>query len=774
MAASTGPNLVTSGLAFNIDSFKYNSLSLGEKIWTTNDGNNRIGNITSSITFNTSLGVVAFDGSASIDYGNFLPVLTNSDITVEAWVYPTATGGQKCILSQSTNSGSWQFNLSYSFSGTWRWETPGGSLQDAATYPINNWYHVVGRVVSGVSTIWVNGVQTTSGSGALSSSATTHTFQIAKFNGALTSFIGNIQAVRIYTRALSDLEIQQNYRAFYGRTFEPVSFPALTTTLAIASKSIVVNVAETGFIPVTSSGGYNKVVWTVGPTLPTGLALFPGTGSISGIPTSLLFSTAYTLIATDAIGQVSSKTFSFAVNPVVLTTTLDSATVSTFPNVTQNVKPVSAAGGFGTLSYSISPSLPSGLNLNTASGFITGSYNTTINQSYTVTVTDQATPTPQTSNKAFTLAIITPPALLTTLVQASYSFGNGAQISATQPVVASGGVPPYTYAVNTVLPAGILFNTTTGVISGTPTAGLASTSFTVTATDASLQTSAKSFSITVSSYAAAISTTNLYAHWDFALTTDAVNTSYTTNGTAFSGGISGSSFGAVSSTPSMTYNAGSTSHPMTVQQTASGRKYVRFSTLSPTTTYPTQGLGSRLQSGGNAWPNITGLSIGYTLFAAFRIRSPQNTWNRPHRLRLEGFNFDFNGLIFFWNSSGTPNDLNYVNYTNASLNANPSFGGVTRAISTTTDVYTECVSVIGTTVRVTFWNGTTYTFYTGAINTPAYGTVADANRTYEIRDNFYWNGGPALDYFEGGVYSVALTQAEQLAVCTGLRDKWTT
>lgn len=512
MATSTGPNLVTSGLVFNIDSFKYANFNIGAKTWTTAVGGNIAGTISGTPTWSTSTGAMAFDGSTSVSYGNFLPVLTNSDITVEAWVYPTATSGQKCILSQSTNSGSWQFNLSYCFSGTWRWETPGGSLQDAGTYPVNNWYHVVGRVISGVSTIWVNGVQTTSGTGALSSTTTTHEFQIAKFNGALTSFIGNIQAVRIYTQALSDAQVYQNYLSFRNRVYEPVAFTALTTTLAIATKSIVVNVAQPSFTPVTSSGGYNGVGWTVGPTLPTGLALYSGDGSISGIPTALLSTTSYTLTATDAVGQVSSKTFSFAVTPVALTTTLDTATVSTYPNVIQNVKPVSAAGGFGTLTYSISPSLPSGLNLNTASGFITGSYNTTINQSYTVTVTDQATPTAQTSNKAFTLSITAAPALSTTLAQASYSFEVGLQITAFQPVTASGGVPSYTYAVSPVLPAGILFNTTTGFISGSATSTSALASYTVTATDRALQTSAKAFNITVTA------STALYAFTSFSFT----------------------------------------------------------------------------------------------------------------------------------------------------------------------------------------------------------------------------------------------------------------
>jgi hypothetical protein len=445
MSGVTGPNLVTSGLVFNIDSFKYNSFDLGQKVWTSNDGNNRTGNVTGALSLNTTSGAVTFDGSSSISYGNFLPVTTGSNVTVEAWVYPTTTGGQQSIISLSTNLSEWQFNLSWSFSGQFRWETAGGSFNDPNIYPINAWYHVVGRVNAGTSSLWVNGINTLSGSGALSNSSTTHIFSIAKFTGGLSQFTGGIRAVRVYNRALSDSEIQQNYRAFNSRAFETVVFPALTTTQLVSSTSINANQFAT-VTPISYAGGYRTVTYTISPALPAGVVINASTGIISGTPTALSSAITHTITATDAIGQTSSKTLNLTVAALPLTTVLNIA-----PDITLNQQtfnqyfPITPSGGFGTYTYSIS-ALPAscGASLNTTTGLLTLSPTAGLSTTVvTVTVQDQAG---QSSSKSFNLTVLAvsaDPQTITTSVPYSY---NGLTQSFTVPagiywirVTANGG-----------------------------------------------------------------------------------------------------------------------------------------------------------------------------------------------------------------------------------------------------------------------------------------------------------------------------------------------
>ena len=120
--------------------------------------------------------------------------------------------------------------------------------------------------------------------------------------------------------------------------------------------------------------------YSVSPALPAGLSLNATTGIISGMPTTAVTSTGYTVTA----GQVGclqvTRTFTFAVttnascvalvfaNPVA-----PNAYIGTPYSFSANVIAVSGA----TIIYSVSPALPAGLSLNATTGLITGTPTTT-------------------------------------------------------------------------------------------------------------------------------------------------------------------------------------------------------------------------------------------------------------------------------------------------------------------------------------------------------------------------------------------------------------
>lgn len=134
-----------------------------------------------------------------------------------------------------------------------------------------------------------------------------------------------------------------------------------------------------------------------------------------------------------------------------------------------------SSGGSGTVTWAIvGGSLPTGLSLSGAT--ISGTPTTSGTFSFTVRATDGSSPA-QTATR--TLSIVISPMSITTSSVPTAT--NGTAYTTT--LVAANGVSPLTWAVDT-LPSGLALNSSTGVISGTPT-GANTTHFTVTVTDSS-------------------------------------------------------------------------------------------------------------------------------------------------------------------------------------------------------------------------------------------------------------------------------------------------
>jgi sugar lactone lactonase YvrE len=151
---------------------------------------------------------------------------------------------------------------------------------------------------------------------------------------------------------------------------------------------------------------------------------------------------------------------------------------------------VSNSGGVAT-SYSISPSLPNGLLFDTLSGTISGTPLALLDQTtFTITATNSAGSTSTTisltiNNSAPTSLISSPTALSaalgTMIIPITMSNSGG--------IVAS-------YSISPLLPDGLTLNATTGTISGTPTALLSLTNYTVTASN-TVGSTTTSFSLQV-------------------------------------------------------------------------------------------------------------------------------------------------------------------------------------------------------------------------------------------------------------------------------------
>ena len=225
--------------------------------------------------------------------------------------------------------------------------------------------------------------------------------------------------------------------------------------------------------PVNTAG--TPISYAVSPALPAGLLLNTTTGRISGTPTALSSAASYTVTASTSGGPATtSVTITVKAIAPAFTYTTNPATYATGSAITAN-NPASTGGAI--VSYSVSPALPSGLSLNTSTGVITGTP-TAVSAATTYTVT--ATNTGGTANVSLSITVNdVVPSLTYSANPATYQVGSA--IASNTPTNTGGAV--VSYSVSPALPAGLALNTTTGLITGTPSAITSNATYTVTGTN---------------------------------------------------------------------------------------------------------------------------------------------------------------------------------------------------------------------------------------------------------------------------------------------------
>src|SRR6266480_6245318 len=206
-------------------------------------GNNNTGTL-SGATWTTAGrygNALVFNGTnASVTVPNAASLGLTTGMTLEAWVYPTATPtGWRAVIDKNVDgyylmASSDQGNRP-AVGGAW---PPGNRiLLGPSGLAVSTWTHLAATFDGATMRLYVNGVQVASQAQTTPLRTTTGTLQIGADSYAGENFAGRVDEVRIYNRALTTAEIQTDMNTAVAPATPDTQAPTVPGSLAATAVS---------------------------------------------------------------------------------------------------------------------------------------------------------------------------------------------------------------------------------------------------------------------------------------------------------------------------------------------------------------------------------------------------------------------------------------------------------------------------------------------------------------------------------------------------------
>jgi hypothetical protein len=222
MSLSHSPSIVTNGLVLALDAANTKSYPGSGTAWNDLSGNGYSGTLTNGPTFSSSEnGSIVFNGSNQYIIGPSISSQFTGNMTAEIWVKITSTPVDfvRLIGTGINGGGARTFGLWLAANRRLLWQRSAGvdpAINPTDVLPLGSWNHIVATTSGSSHSLYLNGVSIGTNTAAGPWTASGQDISIAY--GYLHAYLnGNISNAKLYSRALSQTEVSQNFNAQRGR-----------------------------------------------------------------------------------------------------------------------------------------------------------------------------------------------------------------------------------------------------------------------------------------------------------------------------------------------------------------------------------------------------------------------------------------------------------------------------------------------------------------------------------------------------------------------------
>ena len=212
MACNYQGKIVTNGLVLCLDAADKKSYPGTGTTWLDRSGNGNNGILTNGPTFSSDNGgSIVVDGVNDYISSVTLSTLSITDLTIQVWVYPTNISSYTTVFDTlGRNLSLWIGTTYYGLGGASTGGSPSFNWQN------NTWVCITMLKSSNTGQIIKNNYDFSDN--VATGSTFTNQLQFGSNpSGGGTPFVGRYGSIKLYNRALSQSEIQQNFNATRGR-----------------------------------------------------------------------------------------------------------------------------------------------------------------------------------------------------------------------------------------------------------------------------------------------------------------------------------------------------------------------------------------------------------------------------------------------------------------------------------------------------------------------------------------------------------------------------